>query len=94
MKTVYEASNSIEAYILKGLLATFEINAFVHGEHLQSGAGELPMTGCVRLMVDQNDYTQARMIITDWEHARPTSDALDAQALGDTIPWHHGLTKG
>lgn len=75
MKTAYEASNSIEAYILKGLLETFEISAFVQGEHLHSGAGELPMNGFVRVTVHDNDFQYARKIISDWELSESIDDA-------------------
>lgn len=75
MKTAYEASNSIEAYILKGLLETFEISAFVQGEHLHSGAGELPMNGFVRVTVHDNDFQYARKIISDWEVSESIDDA-------------------
>lgn len=75
MKTAYEASNSIEAYILKGLLETFEISAFVQGEHLHSGAGELPMNGFVRVTVHDHDFQYARKIIIDWEGSAPIDDA-------------------
>lgn len=75
MKTAYEASNSIEAYILKGLLETFEIRAFVQGEHLHSGAGELPMNGFIRVTVHDNDFQYARKIIIDWEVSAPIDDA-------------------
>lgn len=75
MKTAYEASNSIEAYILKGLLETFEICAFVQGEHLHSGAGELAMAGFVRVTVHDHDFQHARKIIIDWEGSAPIDDA-------------------
>lgn len=84
MKIAYEATNSIEAYILKGLLETYEINAFVQGEHLHSGAGELPMSGFVRVVVDNADYENARKIIQDWENALPiNTDDLAILALNE-----------
>ncbi len=74
MKTAYEATNSIEAYILKGLLETYEITAFVQGAHLHSGAGELPMNGFIRLTVNDADFVRAREILTDWEASTPIFD--------------------
>lgn len=86
MKTAYEASNSIEAYILKGLLETFEISAFVQGEHLHSGAGELPMNGFVRVTVHDNDFQYARKIISDWELSESIDDAqLSLLALNASL---------
>lgn len=75
MKIAYEASNSIEAYILKGLFETFEISAFVQGEHLHSGAGELSMNGFVRVAVHDHDFQYARKIISDWEGSSQIDDA-------------------
>lgn len=86
MKTAYEASNSIEAYILKGLLETFEISAFVQGEHLHSGAGELPMNGFVQVTVHDNDFQYARKIISDWELSESIDDAqLSLLALNASL---------
>lgn len=79
MKIVYEASNSIQAYILRGLLETYEIKALVQGEHLHSGAGELPMSGFIRIAVDDADFEAARKIIMQWEAHAPLDD--DAFAL-------------
>lgn len=81
MKIAYEASNSLDAYILKGLLATYEINAYVQGEHLHSGAGELPMNGFVRVTVDDADYEEARNIILNWESSIILDDEIPAIEL-------------
>ncbi len=74
MKIVFDAANSIEAYLVKGVLKMFEIEAFVYGEHLQSGAGELPMTGCVSVSVADEYYSQAKTLIKDWEDNKLVSD--------------------
>jgi len=74
MKIVFDAANSIEAYLVKGVLKMFEIEAFVYGEHLQSGAGELPMTGCVSVSVADEYYSQAKTLIKDWEENKLVSD--------------------
>jgi hypothetical protein len=84
MKTAYEATNSIEAYILKGLLETYEIAAFVQGEHLHSGAGELPINGFIKVVVNDADFARAREILTEWEASAALIDnafPLDTNAL-------------
>ena len=67
MMTVYNASNSIEGYLIKNLLEQQEIPAFVLGEHLQSGVGEIPAIGLIRVSVSDSDYTRAKEIIKEWD---------------------------
>ncbi len=67
MKIAFDAANSLQAYMIKGVLNMYGIEAYVQGEHLQSGAGELPISGCVKVTVDNDDYLQARKLIKDWE---------------------------
>jgi len=74
MKIVFDAANSLEAYLAKGLLNMYEIEAYVYGEHLQSGAGELPMTGCVSVSVADEHYLPAKALIKDWEANKLVSD--------------------
>ena len=45
MRNLYEASNAIEANLLKGLLETEGIEVFIRGEYLQGGIGDLPVSG-------------------------------------------------
>jgi antitoxin component YwqK of YwqJK toxin-antitoxin module len=67
MKIAYSAANSIEAHMVKNMLEQQEIPAYVQGEHLQSGAGELPMGGLVKVSVDNTNYYKAKEIIKNWE---------------------------
>ncbi|MBU2641558.1 MAG: DUF2007 domain-containing protein [Thiobacillus sp.] len=71
MRTVYEASNSIEAHILQGFLMQEGIATQVVGAYLQGGMGELPAQGFVRLLVGEDDYDRARAAIARWEAASP-----------------------
>jgi hypothetical protein len=73
MRTVYEASNSIEAHILQGFLMQEGIATQVVGAYLQGGMGELPAQGFVRLLVGEDDYDRARAAIARWEAASPLS---------------------
>jgi hypothetical protein len=74
MITVYNAMNSIDAHIIKNLLAQQEIQAFVLGEHLQSGVGEIPALGLVRVTVSDTDYPQAKAIVAEWEARTPIEE--------------------
>ena len=72
MKIVYRAANIIDANLCKGALEQVGVPAFVSGEYLTGGIGELPVGGLVNVMVADIDVTRAR----------PVVDALDA-ALRD-----------
>lgn len=65
---VYAASNGIHAHIIKGLLAQYEIPAFIAGEFLQGGIGEIPPTfDIVKVSVDTANQLAAKTIIRQWE---------------------------
>lgn len=69
MKTVLHALNSVEAHVVKGLLQSEGIECSVLGEYLQGAIGELPPTGLIRVVVNDEDYEQASAIIDDWSNA-------------------------
>ncbi|AAZ97021.1 hypothetical protein Tbd_1068 [Thiobacillus denitrificans ATCC 25259] len=67
MKTVYEPSNALEAHMLHDLLQHEGIPSRVDGAYLQGAVGELPASGLVRLVVEDDDYERARAVIRRWE---------------------------
>ena len=67
MKSVFEASTGLEAYMMKNLLATYDVESEVFGEHLQGGVGDLQAIGIVRVMVELIDYDRAKEIVREWE---------------------------
>jgi hypothetical protein len=69
MKTVYDASNNIEAHLVMHQLQQAGIDARIEGEYLQGGIGELPAAGNVRVIVNSKDEAEARLVIADWEAA-------------------------
>src|SRR5687768_7891438 len=69
MKTVFEPSNALEGHMLQDLLKQRGISAHLAGAQLQGGVGELPVTGLVRVVVEDDDYAPARAVIEDWEAA-------------------------
>jgi Putative prokaryotic signal transducing protein len=79
MRTLYEAANSLEAHMLKDLLAQEGLNAHVQGEHLQGGVGELPAAGLVRLMIDEADHAAGRTLIARWEAQQPAPSPAPAE---------------
>lgn len=69
MKTVFDASNNIEAHLAMHQLQQAGIDARIQGEFLQGGIGELPAAGNVRVVVHPKDEAEARTVIADWEAA-------------------------
>ena len=67
MMVVYHAPNSIEAYLIKKLLDQQEIAAYIFGDYLQGGVGEIPAIGLVTVNVSDSDYTRAKEIVDEWD---------------------------
>ena len=67
MRNAYEAENSVEAHTVLNLLNQAGIEGRIDGEYLQGGIGEIPVSGFVRVMVDEASYEKARKIIKEWE---------------------------
>ncbi len=67
MQRVYDAADIIEASIVKGLLAQYEIDVHIGGYYLQGGVGELPASGTATLWVDDADAAAAQRIIEAYE---------------------------
>lgn len=82
MIVVYNASNSIEAYLIKSLLEQQEIPAYVFGDYLQGGVGEIPAIGLVTVNVSDSDYKKAKEIV----------DAWDSGTIIENIDTHYKLT--
>lgn len=70
MKTLYNASNALEAHMLRDLLRQEGVDAHIHGEALQGAIGEMPAAGLIRLMVHEHDYDAGRGVIERWESAQ------------------------
>jgi hypothetical protein len=68
---VYRAKNSPQAHLLKSALENSGIPALVEGELLQGALGELPIgwSSAPRILVDESDAAQARVLLKDWERS-------------------------
>jgi Putative prokaryotic signal transducing protein len=87
MKSVYEASTGLDAHMILNLLEMRGISGRIEGEYLQGGIGELQAIGLVRVMVEEQDYDEARKIIAEWESMQPAAednkpDVLSAGNIG------------
>jgi hypothetical protein len=71
MVVVYTAQSVTDAHLIKGLLESEGISAFVYGGDLQGGIGELPVMGLITVRVPESFAVQARAIISDYERAGP-----------------------
>ena len=68
MVKIFTAQNSIEANIVKGMLEANDIPAYVQGEYLQGGIGELAAIDFVFVSVDETDKSKALELIRLYEN--------------------------
>ena len=71
MVIVYTAQSITDAHLIKGLLESEGIAAFVYGGDLQGGIGELPVMGLITVRVPERFAAPARALIADYESAQP-----------------------
>ena len=82
MHAVYHAANQFNAQLVVDLLHSEGIVARIHGAYLAGAAGELPLAGLIRVMVEEDDKTLAETIIARWEALPvPTDEELEHLAL-------------
>lgn len=75
MRTVYEAAHLIDAHLVKHALEAEGIPAYVRGEALTGGIGELGVFGLVGVMVPDDAVDAARRVIATLPLARPLPEA-------------------
>jgi hypothetical protein len=85
MIIIYHAANSLDAHMIKGLLEQYHIRAFVQGEYLQGGVGQLPTAGLVTVSVDNMHQAEARNIIDEWEAASIIENEESATLADDGL---------
>ncbi len=68
MKSVFRAANALEANIVKGLLESNGIEAFIAGEHVSTAYGGSVLGMDSRVMVDERDEVSAKRIISEYEN--------------------------
>ena len=74
MKTVYTASNTIEAHLIKIMLNGEGIETFVSGDFLQGAIGQLPAVNAIAVKVRDSDFHMANTIVKNWEANRDEED--------------------
>ena len=95
MKCVYDASTSLEAYMVLNMLEVEGIAGRVDGEHLQGGVGELQAIGVARVMVNTVDYELAKKLIREWDAVQSQSDMSRTKKRTSVVPvWLFGFISG
>jgi len=96
MKSVYEASSGLDGHMILNLLEQRSIKGRIEGEYLQGGIGELQAMGFVRVMVEEEDYDQARQIISEWEAIQPPVEesTQETRTVGGTQLFFAGFILG
>ena len=79
MQLVYQADNLFDAHLVKHALEDAGIPAFVFGESLLGGGGELPLFGVLRVCVPDVAKPQADDIVA----ALALGEAADGPILDD-----------
>ncbi len=82
MKQAYNAANPVDAQLVVDLLASAGIDAFVQGQFLSGGVGELPAGELLRVWVADEELERARACIANREGQEPLlEDAIDPVLL-------------
>ena len=86
MRTVYDAANLIDAHLVRHALEQAGIPAFVRGEALVGGIGELPAVGLVAVAVPDSAWEQARDVVEQLGLGSPVDQEEDMEGEGDACP--------
>ncbi|MCX2862073.1 DUF2007 domain-containing protein [Paucibacter sp. PLA-PC-4] len=81
--TLRQLDSAIEGHLLLGLLRQQGLQAWLLGEHLLGGVGELPACGLLRLMVDEADRAHAEAVLQDWDAGTPLPDEAQPDVSRD-----------
>ena len=82
MIIVYRAANIADAHLTRQMLENEGIPAFIQGEYLQGGIGELPANTEILVHVGDENAAAARTIIDAWENAEPVEFEDDFPEVG------------
>lgn len=86
MRIVYRAQNLIDAHLVKDALESAEVPAFISGEYLTGGVGQLPALDYVAVLVPESSVDAAETIVREIDHAlaeaRSAIEAFDDDSDG------------
>lgn len=69
MQIIYRAASIIDANLVKAALDSIGVMAFVNGQYLTGGMGELPVSGLVNVMVANIDIEKALPVVQEIDAA-------------------------
>ena len=85
MRVAYEAAHAIDAHLVRHALEAAGIPAFIFGEALLGGLGELGIYGLVSVCVPDPCWPDARAVIESLQLGERADDPADT-ALPDALP--------
>ncbi|GLQ49492.1 DUF2007 domain-containing protein [Dyella flava] len=69
MRIIYRAQNLIDAHLVKDALESAEVPAFISGEYLTGGVGQLPALDYVAVLVPESSVDVAEPIVQEIDRA-------------------------
>lgn len=85
MVIIYHAANSLDANMIKGLLAQYNIPSYIQGELLQGGMGELPMADLVTVSVQNENEAEAKKIVQGWQAGSIIEEESNINLVDDVL---------
>jgi hypothetical protein len=85
MHVVYEAGQLFDAYLVRHALEDAGIPAFIRGEALVGGVGELPASGLLAVCVPEAALAEARRIVEELDLGAGAEPARDELGDGDGV---------
>jgi hypothetical protein len=89
MRIIYRARNLIDAHLVKDALENAEVPAFISGEYLTGGVGQLPALDYVAVLVPESSLETAEPVVREIDRALAEArDVLQEQDddVGGLIP--------
>jgi len=68
MRIIYRAQNLFDAHLVKDALEHAEVPAFISGEYLTGGVGQLPALDYVAVLVPDSSVEAAEPIVREIDH--------------------------
>jgi hypothetical protein len=84
MRTIYRAQNLVDAHLVKDALEAAQIPAFIAGEYLTGGVGQLPALDYLAVLVPESSIDAAEPIVREIDAALAQA-RLAMQELDDDM---------
>lgn len=84
MRTIYRAQNLVDAHLVKDALEAAQIPAFIAGEYLTGGVGQLPALDYLAVLVPESSIDAAEPIVREIDGALAQA-RLAMQELDDDM---------